>query len=152
MIRIALASDHGAFSLKNTVVKYLESNGFKTQDLGTYSATESVDYPDFSDRVVHALQSKTADLGILCCGTGIGVSIRANRYPGIRAALIHDAFTAEMAKAHNNANILCFGGRTVPSDEEACRWVQIWLDTAFEGGRHQRRLDKLDASLDNQTL
>jgi len=150
MVTIAVASDHGAFKLKNTLVEFLKTLGINAIDLGTHSETESVDFPDFSDRVVHAIKTKQADLGILCCGTGIGVSIRANRYTGIRAALIHDAFTAEMAKAHSNANILCLGGRTIPSLEDACNWVKIWLDTTYEGGRHQRRLDKLDAPTDNQ--
>lgn len=152
MTCIAVASDHGAIPLKNALLDHLKKRGFFCLDLGTESESVSVDYPDFSDKVVSAIRSKKADLGILCCGTGIGISIRANRYMGIRAAVIHDAYTAEMAKAHNNANILCLGGRTVPSLEEACRWVDVWLETSFEGGRHQRRLDKLDATLDNHPL
>lgn len=147
MTRLVIASDHGAFELKSALIQALEKRQVSVVDLGTTSQTESVDYPDFADKVVSAIKTNQADLGILCCGTGIGISIRANRYPGIRAALVHDDFTAEMAKAHNNANVVCLGGRTVPSPDVAARWVNLWLDTAFEGGRHQRRLDKLDATL-----
>lgn len=151
MTRLAIASDHGAFTLKSDLIRHLTVRGIDVLDLGTTSETESVDYPDFADKVVAAIKTGQADIGILCCGTGIGISIRANRYPGIRAAVLHDAFTAEMAKAHNNANIICLGGRTVPSSQAAAAWVDCWLDTTFEGGRHQRRLDKLDAPLSIQS-
>lgn len=114
-------------------------------DLGTH-VSESVDYPDMADQLVDKLNKKEADLGVLCCGTGIGMSIRANRYPVIRAALVYDEFTAKMAKAHNNANVLCLGGRTLDINT-AKKLISIWLETPFEGGRHQKRVDKLDAKL-----
>tara|TARA_A100001015_G_scaffold101492_1_gene112743 strand:- start:1879 stop:2310 length:432 start_codon:yes stop_codon:yes gene_type:complete len=142
-MKIALGSDHGAFELKNQLITYLNlKEDIQTIDLGV-NTTESVDYPDFADKVVQEIRNGNVDLGILCCGTGIGISIRANRHKGIRAALVYDEFTAQMAKAHNNANILCFGGRTT-SFEEAKTYLDIWLNTDFEAGRHQRRLDKLD--------
>lgn len=142
-LRIALGADHGGVQLKDAIKAHLEAReGVGVSDLGTYS-DESVDYPDFADKVAHAILNGDADLGVLVCGTGIGISIRANRYDGIRAALVHNEFTAEMTKAHNNANVLCLGGRVV-STELALKLVDIWLDTPFEGGRHQRRVDKLD--------
>lgn len=145
MKTIALGSDHGGLDLRLALANYCQSLGYTVIDLGT-ETTDSVDYPDFADKVVSAIRSRTADLGILVCGTGIGISIRANRYPGIRAALVHDTFTAEMTKAHNDANILCLGGRTC-TEEDAKLWVKTWLETPFEGGRHQGRIDKLDRPL-----
>jgi ribose 5-phosphate isomerase B len=143
MTRIVFASDHGAFELKNDLILYLKSkHNLECIDCGVHDAS-SVDYPDYADKVVQTILDQQADLGILCCGTGIGISIRANRYKGIRAALVYDDFTAEMAKAHNNANILCFGGRTTTL-ADAKQYVDKWLSTPYEGGRHQRRLDKLD--------
>ncbi|MDA1354168.1 MAG: ribose 5-phosphate isomerase B [bacterium] len=140
-MRIALGADHGGVQLKDAIVSHLGArSGVVISDLGT--CDESVDYPDFADKVATAILDGTADLGILVCGTGIGISIRANRYDGIRAALVHNEFTAEMTKAHNNANVLCLGGRVVPT-ELALKLVDIWLDTPFEGGRHQKRIDKL---------
>ena len=146
-MKLVIASDHGAIELRQALVTYLQSQytDIDVVDLGI-DTPESVDYPDFADRVATQVLSGNATMGILCCGTGIGIGIRANRYPGIRAALVYDAFTAEMAKAHNNANVLCLGGRTTDI-EMAKQFVSVWLDTAFEGGRHQRRLDKLDAPL-----
>ena len=144
---IYIGSDHGALELKNSIVNYLQyKQDIEAYDLGTED-TQSVDYPDFADRVVKSVLSNSLSCGILCCGTGIGISIRANRFKGIRAALVYDAFTAQMAKEHNNANVLCFGGRT-SSLEDVKTYIDIWLKASFEGGRHQRRLDKLDASTD----
>ena len=143
-MKIVLGSDHGAYELKNELLDYLKSKeNIEVIDCGVNSS-DSVDYPDCADTVVETILNKNADLGVLCCGTGIGISIRANRHKGIRAALVYDQFTAEMAKAHNNANILCFGGRTT-SVSDAKSYLDTWLNTSFEGGRHQRRLDKLDA-------
>ena len=144
-MKIAVASDHGGLDLKNKITAYLKSHGHVVDDLGP-SSTDSVDYPDFADLVASSIKSKSNDLGILVCGTGIGMSIRANRYSGIRAALISNAFSAEMAKCHNNANVLCFGGR-VSTSEEVCNWLNIFLNAIFEGARHNRRLEKLDQSL-----
>jgi len=139
---IAIASDHGALELKEAIISHLKQKNIPVTNLGTNN-TDSVDYPDYADKVAEAILSGEATLGILCCGTGIGISIRANRHKGIRAALVFNKFTAEMAKAHNNANILCLGGRTTPADV-ATELIDTWLNTKFEGGRHQRRLDKLD--------
>ncbi|MGE4170454.1 MAG: ribose 5-phosphate isomerase B [Candidatus Margulisiibacteriota bacterium] len=143
MVSLVLGSDHGGFELKERLKQHLIQTHPEVEvvDLGTHS-TASVDYPDFAKSVAHAILGGKAALGVLVCGTGIGISIAANRFDGIRAALVHNAFTAEMAKAHNNANVLCLGGRTTEPDL-ACQLVDIWLKTPFEGGRHQGRLDKL---------
>jgi ribose 5-phosphate isomerase B len=143
-MRLAIGSDHGGLELKRVIVDFLKTTHpeISIMDVGTYT-TDSVDYPDFGRQVATHILHKEADAGILICGTGIGISMMANRFKGIRAALVHDRFTAEMSKAHNNANILCLGGRTT-SVEDAKTFVKIWLDTPFEGGRHQGRLDKLD--------
>ena len=138
---IAIGSDHGGLQLKDAVRNYLVGRGLTVDDLGTNNE-DSVDYPDFGARVAQAVSSQTIAKGILICGTGIGMSITANKLPGIRAALVWDDFTAQMAKEHNDANILVLGGRIL-SAEDACRMVGIWLDTAFAGGRHQGRLDKI---------
>lgn len=140
---IALGSDHGGLELKESVKAFLLQNPqLRVIDLGTHTQ-DSVNYPDFAKKVCTAISQKEAALGLLFCGTGIGISIAANRFPGIRAALIHSDFTAEMAKAHNNANILCLGGRTT-TPEEAKRWITIWLQTQFEGGRHETRLKSIE--------
>ena len=141
-MKIAIGSDHGAFELKEAIIKHLEHKKITILNCGTDS-TESVDYPDIADKVVKKLQLNEASVGILCCGTGIGISMKANRSKGIRAALVHDEFTAKMSKAHNNANIICLGGRTT-SIEKAIHLLNIWLETPFESGRHQKRIDKLD--------
>lgn len=138
---IAIGSDHGGLQLKDAVRNYLVGRGLTVDDLGTNNE-DSVDYPDFGARVAQAVSSQTIAKGILICGTGIGMSITANKFPGIRAALVWDDFTAQMAKEHNDANILVLGGRIL-SAEDACRMVGIWLDTAFAGGRHQGRLNKI---------
>jgi len=138
---IALGSDHGGLELKAVVLQLLEERGIAAQDMGTGNG-DSVDYPDFAEKVALAVSRGEAECGVLICGTGIGMSIAANKYPGVRAALVTDDFMAQMAKEHNNANILVMGGR-VMSDAAARSMVQIWLDTEYEGGRHQRRLDKI---------
>ena len=117
--------------------------------MGTFSE-ESVDYPDYGALVARAVGEGRAERGILVCGTGIGMSIVANKFPGIRAALVHDEFTAKMAGEHNCANILVLGGRLLEASQ-ACELVQIWLNTPFAGGRHQRRLDKI-AALEEEVL
>ena len=141
-MKIALAADHGGFEMKNKIAQYLKSKNFDVVDLGTNSA-DSVDYPDFAQKVVQKLLKGEADLGILVCGTGIGISIAANRHKGIRAALLYDDYVAKVAKEHNNANVLCFGGRTMNIDDVLKR-IDIFLDAKYEGGRHDRRLCKLD--------
>lgn len=141
---IYVASDHGGFDLKNAVVELLGERDVVFTDFGAHDL-DSVDYPDYAQRVAKAVAANSdEDLGILVCGTGIGMSISANKVPGIRAALVHDDFTAQMAKEHNNANILVMGGRIL-SIEDGKRLVEIWLDSEYEGGRHQNRLDKISA-------
>ena len=141
-MKIALAADHGGYQMKNLIAQNLKNQGFDVQDLGTNSE-ESVDYPDFAQRVVQEILDQKAELGILVCGTGIGISIAANRHKGIRAALLYDDYVAQVAREHNNANILCFGGRTMKI-EDVMRRIDIFLNAKYEGGRHDRRLCKLD--------
>lgn len=139
---IALGSDHGGFQLKTALISYLKSTKsglYEVLDLGAHQDSPSVDYPHYAQLVVRSIQHKQADLGVLCCGTGIGMSIAANRYPDIRAALVHNDLTATMARAHNNANVLCLGGRVL-DEKTACRCVGLWLETPYEGGRHATRL------------
>lgn len=140
---VIIGSDHGGLTLKTALNSYLSRRGFKVSDAGTNSDV-SVDYPDFGQRVAETVISGEAELGILICGTGIGMSIAANKIPGIRAALVTDVFMARMAKEHNNANILVLGGRVL-DEQSACDLVGAWLDATFEGGRHQARLDKITA-------
>lgn len=141
-MKIAIASDHGGFELKEKLKSYLASKEIKTDDLGTNSP-ESVDYPDFAKKMAHHILAHGADLGILICGTGVGISIAANRFKGIRAALLYSPFVAEMAKKHNNANVVVFGGRTMDfEDVKEC--LDVFLKTEFEGGRHLRRIEKID--------
>lgn len=139
-MRIAIGCDHAGFKLKNFILDRL-GNKYEFIDLGTYSV-DSTDYPDYAYRVAETVSNGEADLGILICGTGIGMSIAANKYPGIYAALVYSDEAASLAKRHNNANIICLGGRLV-SFEDAVRWVEIWLGEEFEGGRHLRRINKI---------
>lgn len=138
---ILLGSDHGGLALKESIKKLLDERGLFYEDCGTYT-TDSVDYPDFGEKVARRVSTGEAEKGILFCGTGIGMSIIANKFPGVRAALATDMFTAQMAKEHNNANILVLGGRVL-QDDLARSMVTIWLDSPFDGGRHQQRLDKI---------
>ncbi len=140
---ILIAADHGGYSLKEEVKNYLQDNGYTVIDLGTHSE-ESVDYPDFAAAVAQKISNNEYSLGILMCGTGIGISIAANKFPNVRAALVHDELSAKMAKVHNNANILVLGGRTT-TPERAKKLVTIWLNENFEGGRHTRRLEKINS-------
>lgn len=139
---IIIGCDHAAFQLKEIVRKSLEKNSLEVTDVGTYSET-SVDYPDFAKKVATEISQGKFKHGILICGTGLGMSMVANKYPGIRAALCNDLFSAKMSKRHNNANILVLGGRVI-GDILALEIVKTWLETPFEGGRHQRRLDQFD--------
>ena len=140
-MKIAVGSDHGGFEYKEQIVRFLADLGVEVEDVGCHS-TESVDYPRFADLVCARVQSGTCDRGILICGTGIGMSIAANRHRDIRAALCHEAYTARMSREHNNANVLCLGGRVL-GIEVALDIVGVWIETEFAGGRHQRRLDML---------
>lgn len=138
---IALAADHGGFELKNLLAEKLAEWGYEPLDLGTYS-TDSVDYPDMAAKMADAIKAGKAERGVLVCGTGIGISIAANRFPFIRAALIHDAFGARLCREHNNVNVIVFGGRTT-GIEVAYDCLNIFLNTQFAGGRHARRVEKL---------
>lgn len=138
---IAIGADHGGYELKEAVKKYLDEKGIEYKDFGTFSE-ESVDYPDFALKVAEAVASGEFDKGILLCGTGVGISIAANKVPGIRAANVSDAFSARYSKEHNNANVLCMGGRVV-GPGLATLLVDEWLNAEFQGGRHQKRLDKI---------
>lgn len=141
-MKIALASDHGGFALKEQIKEHLKKREIELLDLGTNSE-ESVDYPLFGRICGEAVASEKADLGIVCCGTGIGISIAANKVHGIRCAIATNEYMAEMTKKHNDANMLALGGRVL-NPEEAIKIVDTWLDTEFEGGRHQRRVDMLN--------
>jgi ribose 5-phosphate isomerase B len=141
-VKIALAADHVGFALKEKVREYLESQGMAVEDYGPANA-EPVDYPDFAEKVAARVAARQADCGVLVCGTGIGMMLAANKVPGIRAVAANNTISARMAREHNNANILTLGGRMV--DEAAMRQiVDTWLSTAFAGGRHQRRLEKIE--------
>ena len=140
---IAVASDHGGFALKDAVKLHLLEKGIEVADLGTYNA-DSVDYPEFGKKCAEEVASGKADKGIVCCGTGIGISIAANKVKGIRCALCVNEEMAEMASKHNNANMISMGGRILDT-ETALKIVDTWLNTEFEGGRHKRRTDMLDA-------
>jgi ribose 5-phosphate isomerase B len=141
--KTVIACDHAAYRLKEEIKGILESLGVPYQDLGTDSEA-SVDYPDFAQKVAVAVQ-QGEPCGILCCGTGIGMSIAANKFSGIRAALCNDVYTARMSREHNDANVLVLGGRTLRDSSELRAIIQTWLQTDFSGGRHQARLDKIRA-------
>ena len=139
-MKIAIGADHGGFELKQVLVAMLSDMGHEVIDLGTDSAA-SVDYPDFSDQVCSQVLDGKAQFGILVCGTGIGMSMAANKYRGIRAALCDNEYSARMSREHNNANVLCLGDRVLGKGL-AESIVEAWLSASFEGGRHQRRVDK----------
>jgi ribose 5-phosphate isomerase B len=140
---LALGSDHGGFNLKEAIKKHLEDKGMSIRDFGTCSL-DSVDYPDIAKTLAHAVAKGECDKGILICGTGIGISIAANKVKGIRAALCHDVFSAQMSREHNNANILALGERVV-GPGLALMIVDTWLAAEFSGGRHERRVEKISA-------
>lgn len=144
--RIAIGADHAGFHIKEVIKEFLEKQGHAVEDAGTWSE-ESVDYPDYARKVAEQVAQGRAPLGILVCGTGIGMAIVANKVAGIRAATAHDAMTARAAREHNDANVLTLGGRVVDSDH-AIEIVREFLGAAFAGGRHQRRIEKI-AELDH---
>jgi ribose 5-phosphate isomerase B len=147
-IMIVIASDHAGVALKSRIVKLVEGLGRGVRDLGP-ADDSSVDYPDFGHLVAEAVASGEAGLGILVCGTGIGMSMAANRHPGVRAALCQDSFTAAMARRHNDANVLCLGARVIGVGV-AEQVVRVFLDTSFEGARHQRRVAKIELGLEEK--
>ncbi len=140
-MKIAIGCDHGGFELKEAVRGYLESQSIAYEDFGTFS-TESVDYAPIAARAARSVAEGKADFGILICSTGLGISMAANKVKGIRAAVCTNEFCAEMTRRHNNANILCMGGKVVDK-ETALKLVDIFLNTGFDGGRHQRRIDQI---------
>ncbi|MBM4338546.1 MAG: ribose 5-phosphate isomerase B [Deltaproteobacteria bacterium] len=142
-MQIGIASDHGGFELKEELKLYLKSMGHEPIDLGTFNE-ESVDYPDYGILVAEKISKGDLKKGILICGTGIGMSITANKFRGVRAALVNDLFSARFCREHTDANILVIGGRIV-GKEVAREIVRIWLETPFTGERHQRRLEKIEA-------
>lgn len=141
-MNIVIANDHGAVDLKNRLLLWLSQKGHTVKNLGVDSE-ERVDYPDMAKAAVAEYRKGNFDLGILLCGTGIGISIAANRHKGIRCALIHDSFTALMAKEHNNANFIALGGR-VQYREKPEEFLEIFMNASFQGGRHEERIEKLD--------
>lgn len=140
-MKIAIASDHAGFELKEKIKKFLNELGYKYKDFGTDS-NESVDYPDYGLKVAESVAKKECDRGILICGSGIGMCMTANKVPGIRAALCHNVETAKLSREHNDANVLTFGSRMI--DEKTAKdMVKVWLKTEFLGDRHLRRVNKI---------
>ncbi len=142
-MKIALGCDHGGVEHKNAIKEHLESRGLAVEDFGIHTA-QSVDYPDIAKPVARSVASGKNDLGVLVCGTGIGMSLAANKVKGIRAAAVSEHFSAKFTRLHNNSNILCLGGRVIGVGT-ALELVDLFVDTPFEGGRHQTRVDKLMA-------
>ena len=138
---IAIGSDHGGFQLKKELIAHLEEQGIAYKDFGCYDE-KSVDYPDIALAVGKAINDGECEKGVLVCGTGIGISMAANKIKGIRAALYHDYFSAKYTRLHNDANVICFGGRVI-GPGLACELLDIFLVTEFEGGRHARRVEKV---------
>jgi len=141
-IQIGLACDHGGFELKEELKVFLKSRGAEPIDMGTFNE-DAVDYPDFGILVAEKISCGALEKGILICGTGIGMSIVANKFPGVRAALVNDLYSSRFSREHTDANILVIGGRIVGKDL-AKEIVKVWLDTPFAGGRHKRRLEKIE--------
>ncbi len=143
-MKLAIGADHGGVELKQEIIKFLQTiKNIEVTDFGT-ATKDPVDYPDYGKKVSEAISNGGTDRGILICGTGIGMSIVANRFPRVRAALCHDNFTARMSRLHNDANVLVMGERVIGRGV-ALDIVKVWLETEFEGSRHQRRLDKITA-------
>ncbi len=146
-MRIALGADHAGYELKDRIKQHLQQHGIEVQDEGTNSP-ESVDYPDYARAVAHDVNQRCADLGILVCGSGIGMAIAANKVEAVRAANVSSEYEAQMSREHNNANVLALGARIL-KPEEALRIVDTWLATPFAGGRHERRVEKI-AAIENE--
>jgi ribose 5-phosphate isomerase B len=141
-MKIIIGADHAGYPMKEKVKAFLQNRGITVEDVGTHS-DKSVDYTDFGKAVARKVSDGSFQRGILICGTGLGMSMVANRFPGVRAALANDLFSAIMSRRHNDSNILAMGGRLI-GDALALQLVEAWLETPFEGGRHQRRLEKMD--------
>ncbi|MBW1739872.1 MAG: ribose 5-phosphate isomerase B [Deltaproteobacteria bacterium] len=141
-MKIIIGCDHAGYSMKEKVKTHLHERGIEVEDVGTHSE-ESVDYTDYGIKVARKVSDGTFERGILICGTGLGMSMVANRFRGVRAALANDLFSAIMSRRHNNSNILVMGGRLI-GDVLALQLVDAWIETPFDGGRHQRRVEKMD--------
>jgi ribose 5-phosphate isomerase B len=145
-MKIAIASDHAGFELKEEVRAYLnDALGFEVVDLGTNS-TESVDYPDLAHKLAATISNKEVEFAVLVCGSGIGMCMAANRHEHVRAAVLRESYDAEMSRLHNNANVACLGARVTPP-ETAKELLALWFKTDFEGGRHERRVNKIERNL-----
>ena len=142
-MKIAIGCDHGGFDIKTAIMEYFDNNGIEYIDFGTFDGEASVDYPVYAKKVCASVLAGECEKGILCCGTGIGMSIAANKHRGIRAAVLADEFSAEMTRRHNNSNVLCLGGRVIDS-KKAVTLADIFVKTEFDGGRHQKRVDMLE--------
>ncbi|MBQ7254753.1 MAG: ribose 5-phosphate isomerase B [Oscillospiraceae bacterium] len=142
-MKLAIACDHGAYTLKETVKKHLTEKGYEVEDFGTHSL-DSCDYPDFAGPAAQAVAAGDCEKGIVLCTTGIGVSITANKVKGIRCALLHDLLSAKMTRQHNDTNMMAIGA-AITGEKLALEIIDTWLTTEFEGGRHQRRIDKMMA-------
>ncbi|HHY34645.1 MAG TPA: ribose 5-phosphate isomerase B [Firmicutes bacterium] len=140
-MKIAIAADHAGFRLKEKIKEYLVSAGYQLEDFGT-SGEDPVDYPDFGLSAALAVMNGSCDLGILVCGTGLGMAIAANKIPGIRAVTCNDTFSARSSREHNDANVLCLGARVI-GEGLALDIVKVWLNSSFQGGRHERRVNKI---------
>ena len=141
MTHIIIGSDHAGYYLKDQIVQYLKSNGTEVTDVGCYD-TSSVDYPNVAEELCARLKDATNTKGILCCGSGVGMAMAANRHPFIRAVRAHDVVSAKLSRMHNDANVLCFGARMI-APALAYELMNVWLSTSFEGDRHQRRIDQM---------
>jgi ribose 5-phosphate isomerase B len=142
-MKIAVGSDHAGFALKAALLSELCARDAEVTDCGPAEPV-SCDYPDYGAKVAAMVSEGRADRGVLICGTGQGMCMTANRFPGVRAALVYDEFTARITRQHNDANVICLGGRVL-AEPEALRLLGLWLETPFEGGRHQRRVEKIDS-------
>ncbi|MDH6363985.1 ribose 5-phosphate isomerase B [Enterococcus sp. PF1-24] len=141
-MKLAIACDHGGFEMKEALVKHLTAGGYEVTDFGIENPAQGVDYPDYAAKVCQAVTAKEVASGILICGTGIGMSMAANKFKGIRAAVVGDVFSAQATKEHNNANVICLGQRVL-GEGLAEMIVDTWLTAEFQGGRHQNRIDKI---------
>ena len=142
-MNVMIGGDHASPAMKKKIGDALCALGYEVKDVGAFS-DESCDYPDFAEKVAEAVSAGRADRGVLICGTGIGMSMAANKFPGVRAAVVHDLFTAEASRTHNDANVLCLGARVL-TDDEAVAIVKLWMSLDAEGGRHARRVGKIRA-------
>jgi len=151
-MKVAVGSDHAGFALKERIKRELESLGHTVTDVGTSSGTESVDYPDFAIPVGERVADGEAERGVVVCATGIGASIAVNKVNGVRASVVTSDETARLTRQDNDSNVLALGGRTTANPEDAVRWLRIWLDTPFAGGRHERRVKKIEDYENRHTL